>query len=70
MRIRKTITILIIIGLFVLPFFEIANVQLALAEDIEPPVESDQSRLDYDDLQEAVQSDIKPEDGNSTELVI
>jgi len=37
MRIRKTITLLIIIGLFVLPFLEISNIRPALAEDFNPP---------------------------------
>jgi len=69
MRIRKTISILIIVGLFVLPFLEISTIQTAQAEDFDPPVESDQTRLDYDDLQEAVHSNIKPEDGDGTELV-
>jgi len=37
MRIRKTITLLIIVGLFVLPFMEISSIQEVSAEDFEPP---------------------------------
>jgi hypothetical protein len=48
MRIQKVFTIIVLMGLFLIPFDEAISIQPAMAEGIDPPRSNDGRRLDQD----------------------